>query len=125
MGHRICTKAVHPNRLTAFVACRLIPLDKQPGVRPIGIGEVSWRIVAKAVLRLVDMDIWEACGACKYVRAVREAVRLLFMLSDNFIVIQVHRLFPWWMLQMHLILLTDKLHSSCITQHSQTLPPTC
>ena len=46
---------------------------------------------------------------CKYVQAVREAVRLLFMLSDNFIVIQVLRLFFWWMLQMHLILLTDKL----------------
>ena len=99
MGHRICTEAVHPDGLTAFVALHLIPLDKQPGVRPIGIGEVLWRIVVKAVLRLVDMDIREACGACKYVRVVR----LLFMLSDNFVVIQVHRLFSWWMLQMHLI----------------------
>ena len=63
MGHRICTEAVHPDGLTAFVACRLIPLDKQSGVRPIGIGEVPRRIVAKAVLRLVDMDIREACDA--------------------------------------------------------------
>ena len=63
VGHRICTEAVHPDGLTAFVACRLIPLDKQPGVRPIGIGEVPWHIVAKAVLRLVDMNIREACGA--------------------------------------------------------------
>ena len=63
VGHRICTEAVHPDGLTAFVACRLIPLDKQPGVRPIGIGEVPRRIIAKAVLRLVDMDIREPCGA--------------------------------------------------------------
>ena len=63
MGYRICTEAVHPDGLTTFVACCLIPLNKQPGVRPIGIGEVPWRIVAKAVLCLVDLDIQEACGA--------------------------------------------------------------
>ena len=27
VGHRICIEAVHPNGLTAFVACRLIPFD--------------------------------------------------------------------------------------------------
>ena len=48
---------------SAFAAYHLIPLDKQPGVRPIGIGEVSWCIFAKAILRLVDLDIRTACGA--------------------------------------------------------------
>ena len=57
MGRRICTEAVHPDGLSASVACRLIPLDKQPGVCPIGIGEVPRRIIAKAVFRLVDLDI--------------------------------------------------------------------
>ena len=41
----------------------LIPLDKQPGVRPIGIGEVPRCIIAKVVLHLVDLDICQACGA--------------------------------------------------------------
>ena len=63
VGHRICTESVHLNGFTAFVACRLIPLDKQPGVCLIGIGEVPHRIILKAVLRLVDMDIRDACGA--------------------------------------------------------------
>ena len=33
---RISTEHVDPSGLTAFIASRLIPLDKQPGVRPIG-----------------------------------------------------------------------------------------
>ena len=42
---------------------RLIPLLKQPGVCPIGIGEVPGCIITKAVLHLVDLDIHETCGA--------------------------------------------------------------
>ena len=63
VGLRLCTKAVHPDGLSTFEACRLIPLDKQPDVHPIGKGEVPQRIIAKAVLHLVDLDICEACGA--------------------------------------------------------------
>ena len=62
MGHHICIELVHVDDLTAFVACCFIPLNKQPGVRPIGIGEVPRRIISKAALHLVNMDIREACG---------------------------------------------------------------
>ena len=44
-------------------ACRLIPLDKCPGVRPIGVGEVPRRIIAKAILRIVGSDVEEAAGS--------------------------------------------------------------
>ena len=59
---RICTSDLHPDDISAFVACRLIPLDKCPGVRPIGIGEVPRRIVAKAVLSLFQLDVQDAAG---------------------------------------------------------------
>ena len=42
--------------------CRLIALDKNPGVRPIGIGETSRRIIAKAVLHVVKQDVMDAAG---------------------------------------------------------------
>ena len=44
------------------MACRLIPLDKCPGVKPIGVGEVPRRIIGKAILRVVDSDVEEAAG---------------------------------------------------------------
>ena len=62
MGQRICTSTIHPDDLSAFVVCRLIPLNECPGVRPIGIGEVPRRIIAKAVLSLFRHDIQDAAG---------------------------------------------------------------
>ena len=48
----VATTYVDPNGLGSFTACRLIALDKMPGVRPIGIGEVSRRIVSKAIISM-------------------------------------------------------------------------
>ena len=62
MARRLCTTDVHPDGLTAFVACRLIPHNKNPGVRPIGIGEFPRRIMAKAILKIIGDDIQSAAG---------------------------------------------------------------
>lgn len=61
-ARRICTQHVSFPGLAAFTACRLIALDKCPGVRPIGIGEVVRRIVGKAVLSVVGPDVQRAAG---------------------------------------------------------------
>ena len=50
---RICTTYVEPMCLRAYTCCRLIPLDKCPGVRPVGVGEVVRRIVGKTVMKVV------------------------------------------------------------------------
>ena len=49
--------------LEAFLACRLIPLDKNPGLRPIGVGEVLRRIVGKVVMKVFRPDIQKAAGS--------------------------------------------------------------
>ena len=41
LARLLATKYLDPNTLEPFVVCRLIPLDKHPGVHPIGIGEVT------------------------------------------------------------------------------------
>ena len=59
---RMASTYVNPHGLSPLLACRLIALDKNPGVRPIGIGETSRRIISKAILFMVKTDILEAAG---------------------------------------------------------------
>lgn len=48
--------------IRALMACRLVALDKQPGVRPVGIGEIYRRLMAKTVVRLTGHMATESCG---------------------------------------------------------------
>ena len=48
--------------IDALTACRLIPLDKKPGCRPIGIGEVLRRILGKCIMTVVKEDVRKAAG---------------------------------------------------------------
>jgi hypothetical protein len=45
----------------ALMACRLVALDKQPGVRPVGIGESYRRLIAKCVIAHVGHQATAAC----------------------------------------------------------------
>ena len=60
---RLCTVFVDPEGLAPLMSCRLIALDKNPGVRPIGICEVVRRIIAKAILSVTSGDIQDAAGS--------------------------------------------------------------
>ena len=44
------------------MACCLVALDKQPGVRPVGIGEMLRRALAKLVMREAEDQEKTACG---------------------------------------------------------------
>ena len=59
---RLCTEYVDPVGLEALVASRLIALDKNPGIRPIGIGECLRRLVGKVVVQSIKMDILRVVG---------------------------------------------------------------
>ena len=49
--------------LESFVTCRLIPLDKKPGLRPISVGEALGRVADKAVIMLFKKDVTHAAGS--------------------------------------------------------------
>ena len=59
-ARKLCKEYVNPCHLHAYTACRLIPLDKNPGVRPVGVGEVLRRIVGKAVTASLKQELIDA-----------------------------------------------------------------
>ena len=66
-ARKIATEVLDPHTLEAFVACRSIPLNKDPEseelqIRPIGVGEVMRRIVGKAISWCLSSDIQKAAG---------------------------------------------------------------
>ena len=44
----------------------LIALNKCPGVRPVGIGEIWRRLFAKCVLKITGTEAKEACGSAQF-----------------------------------------------------------
>ena len=62
LAKRIATTYVDPVSLVAYTACKLIPLNKNPGVRPIGVSEVLRRIVGKAISKIAKLDLLESMG---------------------------------------------------------------
>ena len=68
---RISTSFTDLETLQPLLNCRLIALDKNPGVRPISIGETSRRIIAKAVLHIVKQDVMDAAGCLQLCAAQR------------------------------------------------------
>ena len=63
MCKKLCSTEQDPESLEAFLACRLIPLDKNPGLRPIGIGEVLRRIIGKTITAKFKEDVMYSVGA--------------------------------------------------------------
>ena len=49
--------------MKVLFSCRFIALDKQPGVRPIGIGETLRRLTGKALAYLTGDDSAYAFGS--------------------------------------------------------------
>ena len=58
--------------LSTLIASRLIALKKRPSVRPIVIGEVSWRIISKAILTILADEVREV-AECIQLCAGQEA----------------------------------------------------
>ena len=63
VAKRLCSSLVDPQGLAPLLACRLIALDKCPGVHPISIGDTARRIITRAILSITKGDIQDAAGS--------------------------------------------------------------
>ena len=89
-ARRICTETINPSTLAPLMAGRLIALNKNPGVRPIGVGDVARRIIAKAILNILKKDIQDVVGSAQLcvgqisgIEAAVHAVQSLFECPEN------------------------------------------
>ena len=90
VAKRLCTELVDPASIAPLMASRLIALDKNPGVRPIGIGDTARRIIAKAILNITRQDVQEAAGSVQLcagqiagIEAAVHAVRSFFQSEET------------------------------------------
>ena len=63
LARMLANNVVEWESIRALMASRLVALDKNPGVRPIGIGEVLRRLLGKAMVLVTGVDVEELCGA--------------------------------------------------------------
>ena len=47
---KLCTAEILSSSLETIFECRWIPLDKYPGLRPIGFGEMLQRTAGKVIV---------------------------------------------------------------------------
>ena len=52
----------------------LIALDNQPGVRPVGIGDVVCHLLAKAVSEIAGEEATHTCGKAQLCRGLAEGI---------------------------------------------------
>ena len=69
----------------ALMSSRLIALDKQPGIRPVGVGETWRRLMVKCLLKVAGPEAKAACGTTQLVGGLEagiegaiHAMRVLF-----------------------------------------------
>ena len=96
--YTIASEVLPHENITAHNWCRLIPLDKNPGVRTIGIGEVLRGIIGKTITQKLDLEnlgkkiqicLGLKCGIEYAIRSLRlefekpETDAILFIDAEN------------------------------------------
>ena len=82
---RLSNNIVPWEDIRALMACRLIALDKCPGIRQIGIGETLRRIIGKTVYSVTRYDLKDICGITQLCGGVRCGIEAaIHAVSDLF-----------------------------------------
>ena len=100
LARKLATEFVDPAALAPLVACRLIALDKCPGVRPIGVGEVLRRIICRTISITLKLDIKEDASPLQLYAGHENGCEAVVHIM-RFTMIQVRMIFSWWMPPMH------------------------
>ena len=81
---KICIEEIDDSCLSPLMASRLVPLNKNHGLCPIGVGEVLRRVMGKVVMRTFSEDVTttfsdaQMCGRNSGSEAAIHAMRRMF-----------------------------------------------
>ena len=97
LARTLASTIVDPKSIEALTTCRLIPLNKNPGVRLIGVGEILRRIIGKAINWISKDNMQESAGLLQTVTSLKagaeaavHSVWLIFKDSSTEAIILVH-----------------------------------
>ena len=84
-ARKLAIENLDPAPLEPYTSCRLIPLNKNPGVRPIGVGEVLRRIIGKTIAWSLREEVQEAAGPLQVASGIKGgAEAAIHAMSDIF-----------------------------------------
>ena len=94
------------------MACRLIAIDKCPGVRPIGVGETLRRVIGKTVCMITRSDVEEIAGVSQLCAGIKAGVEgAIHAINDLF---EDHKADGWGVL---LVVANNALTPSIVLLH--------
>ena len=80
---KLCSEKLDPFSLEAFLACQLIPLGKNPGLRQIGVGEILRRIAGKVVVSSTRSDNIDSVGSLQVCAGHEAGCEALIHVMNN------------------------------------------
>ena len=123
VARRLANSIVPWSDIRGFVASRLIALDKNPGVRPIGVGESLRRIVGKAITSLTKCDIEDVCGVSQLCSGLRAGIEGgVHAVSELF---ESHSDEGWGVLMVDASNAFNSLNRLAVLWNSRVLWPRC
>ena len=92
---KICIKKINDSSLSPLMGSRLIPLNKNLGLRPIGVGEVLRRVMRKVAMSAFSENVTTVssdahmCGRSLGSEAAIHALRIIFQHENSDTVILI------------------------------------
>ena len=122
---RLCNSIVPWDDVRALMACRLIALNKCPGVRPIGIGETLRRVIGKAICLATRLDAALVCGSDQLCAGLQAGIEGAIHAMNDLFTTHQDQGNGWGVLLVDAANAFNSLNRAAMLLHARVLWPRC